>query len=321
VIGILAQLLLTRTGGLPPTEVEMEDVYEAIVRLRNAGHRAAVATIVNVSGSIPSFKSAKMLVGDEGTLVGTIGGGCVEAEVVQAAREVMVEEKPRTLRFDLNQNPKYDTGLLCGGSLEIFVEPVLPAAVVYVFGAGHVGLNVYAVARLAGFEVVVADDREAYANRERFPDAREVLSGDMAGIFPRLSPGPGSFVVIATRGHRDDMRVLRWAVTTGAGYVGMLGSKRKVLAIFRELRQEGVEEAALERVHAPVGLDIGATTPEEIAVAVVAELIDCRRHAEAAQPYMLRTARPRGRVAAVAPEDGTGAAAAPGGPRATGAGT
>jgi xanthine dehydrogenase accessory factor len=286
-------LLLT---GRNRSEIDMEDVYEALVRLRAAGHRSAVATIVNVSGSIPSFKSAKMLVGEEGTLVGTIGGGCVEAEVIQGAREAIAEERPRTLRFDLNQNPKYDTGLLCGGSLEIFVEPVLPAAVVYVFGAGHVGHNVYTVARLAGFEVVVVDDREAFASRERFPDAREVLTGNMDAILARLSPRQGSFVVIATRGHRDDMRVLRWAVGTKAGYVGMLGSKRKVLAIFKELRQEGADEAALERVHAPVGLSIGATTPEEIAVSIVAELIACRRHAaaaSAAEPQMLMTTRPR----------------------------
>jgi len=283
----------------------MEDVYEALVRLRAAGHRSAVATIVNVSGSIPSFKSAKMLVGEEGTLVGTIGGGCVEAEVVQAAREVIAEERPRTLRFDLNQDPKYDTGLLCGGSLEIFVEPVLPPAVAYVFGAGHVGFKVYTVARIAGFEVVVVDDREAFANRERFPDAREVLSGEMDSLLSRLSPGAGSYLIIATRGHRDDMRVLRWAVNTRAGYIGMLGSKRKVLAIFRQLREEGADPAALERVHAPVGLSIGATTPEEIAVSVVAELIACRRGAASARPLMLMSSRPRSKptAAPAAPEE------------------
>jgi xanthine dehydrogenase accessory factor len=262
----------------------MEDLYEAIVRLRSQGLRGAVATIVGVSGSIPSFKAAKLLVGEDGTLVGTIGGGCVEAEVVQAAREAMAEERPRTLRFNLNESPRSDTGLVCGGSLEIFVEPVLPAAVVYVFGAGHVGLNVYKVARIAGFEVVVVDDRELYASRERFPEAREVLAGEMDDLLPRLSPGPGAYVVIATRGHRHDMKVLRWAVGTPAGYVGMLGSRRKVIAVFRELRGEGIDPAALERVHAPIGLDLGATTPEEIAVAVVAELVAVRRHAARTVP-------------------------------------
>src|ERR671924_1706162 len=133
------------------------DIYEEIVKLRSEGQRGAVATIVNVRGSIPSFKTAKMLVRDDGSIAGTIGGGCVEAEVWQAAREVMESEKPRTLTFNLNQNPKYDTGLVCGGTLEVFVEPVLPAALLYIFGAGHVAHSLYKVARIAGFDVVVAD--------------------------------------------------------------------------------------------------------------------------------------------------------------------
>src|SRR5213079_1165298 len=123
------------------------DIYEEIVQLRRDGRRGAVATIVSVRGSIPSFRTAKMLVRDDGSLVGTIGGGCVEAEVWQAAREVMEEEKARTLKFDLNQNPKYDTGLVCGGTLEVFVEPVLPLPVLYIFGAGHVALNLYKTAK------------------------------------------------------------------------------------------------------------------------------------------------------------------------------
>src|SRR5271167_2201379 len=152
------------------------NIYEEIVQLQRSGRRGALATIVNVRGSIPSFRSAKMLVRDDGSIAGTIGGGCVEAEVWQAAREVMTSEKPRTLSFDLNQDPKYDTGLVCGGTLEIFVEPVLPPALLYIFGAGHVSVNLYRVARGAGFDVTVIDDRAAYASRERFPDAREVLA-------------------------------------------------------------------------------------------------------------------------------------------------
>src|SRR5712692_4243483 len=125
------------------------DLYEEIVRLRRAGRRGALATIVTVRGSIPSFATAKMLVRDDGSIVGTIGGGCVEAEVWQAAREVMESEKPRTLHFDLNHNPKYDTGLVCGGTLEVFVEPLLPPGELYIFGAGHVAVNLYKVARVA----------------------------------------------------------------------------------------------------------------------------------------------------------------------------
>src|SRR5436190_15954532 len=164
------------------------DIYEQIVELRRQGRRGAVATIVNVRGSIPSFQTAKMLVRDDGSIVGTIGGGCVEADVWQAAREVMESEKPRTLKFDLNQDPKYDTGLVCGGTLEVFVEPVLPPASLYIFGAGHVAVNLYRVAQNAGFDVTVSDDREAYASRERFPDAKEVIAEDFENAMAKLQP-------------------------------------------------------------------------------------------------------------------------------------
>src|SRR5438105_2875328 len=190
------------------------DIFEEIVELRRAGRRGALATIVNARGSIPSFESAKMLVRDDGSIVGTIGGGCVEAEVWQAAREVMEQEKARTLKFDLNQNPKYDTGLVCGGTLEVFIEPVLPPGVLYIFGAGHVARSLYKVARIAGFEVTIVDDRESYANRERFPEARDVYADDFERVLTQLSPNESSYMVIVTRGHRDDMRVLRWAVNT-----------------------------------------------------------------------------------------------------------
>ena len=262
------------------------DIYEEIVKLRQQGRRGAVATIVNVRGSIPSFETAKMLVRDDGSIAGTIGGGCVEAEVWQAAREVMESEKPRTLTFNLNQDPKYDTGLVCGGTLDVFIEPVLPPASLFIFGGGHVSLNLYEVARRAGFDVTVIDDREVYANRERFPQAREVIAGDFEKAMTRLTPAESSYIVIVTRGHRDDMRVLRWAVQTQARYIGMIGSKRKTITIFRELVKEGIAEHLFERVHAPIGLDIGAITPEEIAVAITAELIAVRRRAERALPHM-----------------------------------
>ena len=262
------------------------DIYEEIVRLRSEGQRGAVATIVNVRGSVPSFETAKMLIRDDGSIVGTVGGGCVEAEVWQAAREVMESEKPRTLTFNLNQNPKYDTGLVCGGTLDIFIEPVLPPASLYIFGAGHIALSLYRTAKNAEFDVIVVDDRDSYASRERFPGAKEVIAEDYDEAMAKISPAETSYIVIVTRGHRDDMRVLRWAVQTQARYIGMIGSKRKTITIFRELVKEGLPEQLFERVHAPVGLDIGAITPEEIAVAITAELIAARRRVERPLPHM-----------------------------------
>lgn len=262
------------------------DVYEEIIRLRQQGRKGALATIINVRGSIPSFETAKMLVRDDGSIVGTIGGGCVEAEVWQAARDVMQSEKPQTLKFNLNNDPKYDTGLVCGGTLEIFVEPVLPVSVLYIFGAGHVAWSLYKVARLTGFDVVVTDDRESYANRERFPDARDIYADDFERIMPQLAPTESSYIVVVTRGHRDDMRVLRWAAETPARYVGMIGSQRKTIAIYKELEKEGIAAEKLARVYAPVGIDIGAITPEEIAVSIMAEMIAIRRGSESPLPHM-----------------------------------
>src|SRR3954454_15823878 len=244
------------------------DIYEHIVELRRQGRRGAVATITNVRGSIPSFQTAKMLVRDDGSISGTIGGGCVEAEVWQAAREVMEQEKPRSLTFNLNNDPKYDTGLVCGGTLEVFIEPVLPPALLYIFGAGHVAFNVCRVAAVAGFDVIVTDDRSSYATQERFPDAREVRALDFDEGTRNLDPSESSYILIVTRGHRDDMRLLRWAVQTRSRYVGMIGSKRKVITISKALQEEGLPGHLFDRVHAPVGIDIGAVTPEEIAIAI-----------------------------------------------------
>ena len=258
---------------------QVMDIYEQIVQRRREGRRGAVATITNVRGSIPSFQTAKMLVRDDGSISGTIGGGCVEAEVWQAAREVMEEEKPRTLTFNLNNNPKYDTGLVCGGTLDIFIEPVLPPALLYIFGAGHVAFNLYKVAMIAGFDVTVVDDRESYANRERFPDAREVFAADFDGAAQRLQISEAAHIVIVTRGHRDDMRVLRWALNLNTRYLGMIGSRRKTISIYKALEAEGVPAEKFANINAPVGLEIGAVTPEESAVAIVAEMIAVRRHA------------------------------------------
>ena len=255
------------------------DLFEEITRLRKAGMKCALATIVNVRGSIPSFESAKLLVREDGSIAGTVGGGCVEAEVWTAAREVMEQERPRTLTFNLNNDPSYDTGLLCGGTLEIFLEPILPTPYLYIFGAGHVSLALSKVATQAGFSTIVIDDRDTYANKERFPEAVEIYADDYEKVFERLSPNSSSYIIAVTRGHRDDMRVLRWAAGTEARYVGMIGSKRKVIEIVKFLKSEGVPAAQLARVHSPIGIEIGAVTPEEIAISIVAELIAVRRHA------------------------------------------
>ena len=256
------------------------DVFDELVRLRALGQKCALATIVQVNGSIPSYESAKLLVREDGSIVGTVGGGCVEAEVWNAAREVLETERPRYLTFNLGQDAAYDTGLICGGQLSIFVEPVIPAPKLFIFGAGHISKALSKIAATAGFAATIVDNREAFANRERFPDAADVIAAEYEEVFPKLDIRDTCYLVIVTRGHRDDMRVLRLATGTTARYIAMIGSRRKVIGVVRELEKEGIPREALGRVFAPMGLEIGAITPEEIAVAVVAEMIAVRRAPE-----------------------------------------
>ncbi len=257
------------------------DVYDEIVRLRKLGQKCALATIVQVKGSIPSYESAKLLVREDGSFVGTVGGGCVEAEVWTAAREVIETGKPRHLTFSLGQDAAYDNGLICGGQLNIFVEPVTPQPRAFIFGGGHVSKSISKVANLAGFATVIVDDREAFANPERFPEADETYADEYEAVFPKLPVTSTSYLIIVTRGHRDDMRVLRWAVGTPAKYIAMIGSKRKTISVIHELEKEGFPREAFEKIFAPMGLEIGAESPEEIAISVVAEMIAVRRAPEA----------------------------------------
>jgi xanthine dehydrogenase accessory factor len=253
------------------------DLFEEIVRMRRAGQRGALATIVHTDGSIPSYESSRMLVREDGSSAGTIGGGCVEADVWAAAKEVMRKESPRKLVFHLNNEASYDNGLICGGTVEVFVEPILPQPVVYLFGAGHVSTAVAKAANGAGFGVGVIDDRESFANTQRFPMAQEIYTS-FEDAFEKLKPNGSSYLVIVTRGHKEDMRVLAWAVRTKARYVGMIGSRRKVLSVYKALEKEGYRMDEFERVYAPMGLEIGALSPEEIALSIVSELVAVRRN-------------------------------------------
>ena len=260
------------------------DVFEEVVRIRRAGQRAALATIVHTDGSIPSYEASRMLVRDDGSIAGTVGGGCVEAEVWAAAKEVIQTEQPRKMIFNLNHEPGFDSGLICGGTLEIFVEPILPQPMLYIFGGGHISAALANVAHQAGFSIGIVDDRGTFANSERFPMASEILTS-YEEAFEKIRPNSATYIVIVTRGHKDDMRVLSWAAETDSRgfpprYIGMIGSQRKVISVYKALQKQGTSLDKFDRVHAPVGLDIGALTPEEIAVSITAELIAVRRNAE-----------------------------------------
>jgi xanthine dehydrogenase accessory factor len=255
------------------------DLFDEIVRLRKEGQKCALATIVQVNGSIPSYESAKLLVREDGSIAGTIGGGCVEAEVWVAAKDVIETEKPKHLSFSLGHDAAYDNGLICGGQLNVFIEPIVPQPQALIFGAGHISKSLAQVSQMAGFGVTVIDDREMFANRERFPSVDQVLAGEYETLFPQLRVNSSTYIVIVTRGHRDDMLVLRWAAGTKANYIAMIGSKRKVISVVKELENEGFPREIFDKIHAPMGLEIGAITPEEIAISVAAEMIAVHRKA------------------------------------------
>jgi xanthine dehydrogenase accessory factor len=183
------------------------------------------------------------------------------------------------MTFSLGQDAAYDNGLICGGQLEVFIEPVEPQPRAIIFGAGHISKSLCQVTGMIGFQTAIVDNRESFANAERFPQADEIFAAEYEDVFGKLEVNSSTYLIIVTRGHRDDMRVLRWAITTDACYIGMIGSRRKALAVYKELEKEGIARDAFERVRSPMGLDIAALSPEEIAVSVAAEMIAIRRRA------------------------------------------
>jgi len=314
------------------------NVWQAAADLVRRSGSGALATVARVRGSTPVPAGTKMLVGAEGRLIGSVGGGCVEAEVIGAALEAQRRREPRLLTQHLNADLAGDLGLSCGGTVDIFVEPLVaeesyisvlesaaraesglvrtatewtsaplktfeplapnpspqaaatltrdgrfmeerlqPAPRVFVFGAGHVGSAIARAAAAAGFRVIVIDDRLEYADASRFADGIAVLAADVETALTRYALTTGDAVVIATRGHRNDALILEQVAISPAGYVGLLGSRRKKAVVTKGLKAAGVPGKSLQRVRVPVGLPIGAVTPEEIAVSVVAELIGWRR--------------------------------------------
>lgn len=256
------------------------NLYEEIVRLGRAGAPCALCTIVKTAGSTPGKTTMKMLVRGDGTFLGTVGGGCLEAEVLEAALAAMRDELPRTLAFALNERDYPDSGLLCGGRLEIFVEPIVEPRLV-LFGGGHVSAAIARVARGLGFHVTVADDRAEFADPKRHPEAHETRCASFDELARWVAPAEGQYLIACTRGHDQDGEVLRALFAAGCKprYLGMIGSRAKKVQLFEKLAEAGVSAAFLAQVRTPMGLPIGARTHEEIAVSVAAELIQVRRGA------------------------------------------
>jgi xanthine dehydrogenase accessory factor len=248
-------------------------IFEALVACQADGTPAALVIIVAASGSTPQKTGAKMLVKADGGTVGTVGGGEVEAQVIRAALGVIREGAPRLLHLDLTEA----AGYLCGGRLEIYLEPVVSPPPLIIVGAGHVGLALAALAAFAGFRVTLADDREIVRPEGMAPD-NLVKIQDYSRPFDNLIVGPQTSIVIATRGHQHDLEALAAALRTPAAFVGLLGSVKKSAAMAKALTDLGFFREDLVRVRTPVGLALGARSPEEIAISIVAQLITYRRN-------------------------------------------
>jgi len=250
----------------------MDTVQRALVEALEQNKPAAVATVVKTLGSAPRAVGAKMLVYPDGSIVGSVGGGEMEQRVIREALAALDEGKPRYLDFNLS-NPERGDPLVCGGEMELFIEPLLPPPTLLLAGAGHVGAACAELGKFLGLRVLVADDRPELLTREKFPTADELLAGDPCTHLNAATVTARTYIVLVTRAHTLDTELLRAALQTPAAYIGMLGSKRRVLTVFDTLKQEGVSDEQLARVHAPIGIRIGAETPQEIAVSILAEII------------------------------------------------
>ena len=266
------------------------EVFAALGEALSRGEEAALVTIVSSNGSTPQRVGAKMLVFGDGRIVGTVGGGCYEHDAIGKARQVLETRKATTVKYDLNDDFAEETGLVCGGQMEVFIEPIEAAPAVYIFGAGHVGYYLARIAHEAGFAVHVIDDRAAFANTERFPFAASVVVDDIPAWLAQTQIPSTAYAVIVTRGHRNDLDALRALAPRDLRYIGLIGSRAKVARLYDQLLAEShVDPALLERIHAPIGLDLGAVTPQEIAVSITAELIAVRRgRADALKSASLR---------------------------------
>lgn len=334
------------------------DIFRKAASALEEGQPLALVTVIATTGSTPGKVGYKMLVfGEGGGIAGTVGGGLLEAKMIEEARSMLDRPRVRLRRFNLGETPDDEKGI-CGGSVEflietfdktalplfqelsgqisgneggvlvsilspdgppqkmrlrnvehapiqlpqeivvairevaasgaagtkvsargaeVFIESLEVQPTVFLFGAGHVACHIARYARSVHFGVVVCDDRSEYANRERFPDAEEIIVEDFGRAFERMRIDGHSYIVIVTRGHQHDQIVLEQAVRTEARYIGMIGSRRKTLTILEKLRDKGVPQEQLDRVYSPIGISIGAVTPEEIALSIVCELVKIRR--------------------------------------------
>ena len=282
----------------------MREIWQALLEVEDGGGPAALVTIVAARGSTPQKPGAKMIVFADGRTVGTIGGGCLEAELARRARQAIASGRSTLAEFELTPEQAGAEGLICGGKMQVFIEPLERTPTLCILGAGHIAMPLAALAHRCGFRVEVLDDRAQFVNAERFPEAALIVEPFSAAA-SRLTLGADTYAVVATRGHAGDLEALQAVVGRGLRYVGLVGSRSKAVHLLAALRERGVSAEDLAAIHVPVGLAIGAVSPEEIAVSILAEMIAVRRGVDPRTSGSLRQDLPAALAAPLVPNPGT----------------
>ena len=256
----------------------MSEILKEAFERMDKGDTIALVTVVEVKGSTPREVGTKMLVAKNGLVAGTIGGGMTEAKVIEEAKQALKEGKEKLLIYHLTkEQAALDEGAICGGEMKVFIDILQPKEEVLIFGAGHIAICVSKLAKMVGFKVAIIDDREEFANKDRFPEADEIVTEDIERALTHIKITPSTYIIIVTRGHLQDQEVLASVIKSKAAYLGMIGSRKKNATIFQQLTEKGIFQEELNKVHAPIGIDIKAQTPEEIAISIIAEIIQVRR--------------------------------------------
>lgn len=247
-------------------------IYSEIAKLEESGEAAVLCTIVEAKGSTPRHEGSKMLVYPDGHFIGTVGGGEIESRVIAEAKESLESRKAKVLHYNLVSPDKGDPGI-CGGQVEVYVEPIIPKLTIVVVGAGHVGKQLVFLAKWLGYRVVVSDDRKEFCTPEAMPGADLYIPGNMADIPELLKINPFTCVVLTTRGADIDIAGLNPILMSEAGYIGVIGSRRRWEATKKGIIANGGNPENFSKVYTPVGLDLKAETPEEIAISIMAEIM------------------------------------------------
>ena len=256
----------------------MSEILKEAFERMDKGETITLVTVVEAKGSTPREVGTKMLVNKNGLVAGTIGGGRTEAKVIEEAKQALKEGKGKLLIYHLTkEQAALDEGAICGGEMKVFIDILQPKEEVLIFGAGHIAICVSKLAKMVGFKVTIIDDREEFANKDRFPEADEIVTEDIERALTHIKITPSTYIIIVTRGHLQDQEVLASVIKSKAAYLGMIGSRKKNATIFQQLTEKGIFQEELNKVHAPIGIEIKAQTPEEIAISIIAEIIQVRR--------------------------------------------